>query len=558
MIPDCDVRRLLASVDGKRLSRRELVKRGAAIGIGGATLAGAFAGVTGPHRAQAQGLRALLQDDPAAGTNGGTLRVATIGEPPTLDEHMTTAEITAMIGYCMYENLFTYDSQYQPVPELAETHTVSEDRLRHTISLRQGITFHNGEPLTADDVIASLNRWAQISGVGKNLYAAVNELAKVDDVTIEFRLNQPYSTILVALAHNTQAPVIYPKSVVDRGSLEPLTEFIGTGPYKLVEWMPDAYARFERYDQYVPREEPVNGYSGMKYAYPDLIEFIPVPDEASRVTGLQAGDYHLVQDIANDQYEVLKDAPGVIAEILRPTNWDIFFLNWKSPLMSHLAMRQAVQAALDMTPILLNGWGSEEFIRPDPGLMMQESPWHTAAGGELYNLHDPDRAKAKLAEAGYDGTPVRFLSTQEYRSRYGESVVAQQQLENVGFTIDLQLMDWATVLERRAKPEEWDMFITGHGFVPDPSQITCVGQMGIYPGWWESAESLALADELLAESDFETRYGIWEQVQANFYTEVPAIKIGDASFTNYRSEVIGGWTEQIERGVPFWNLWLKE
>ena len=105
------------------------------------------------------------------------------------------------------------------------------------------------------------------------------------------------------------------------------------------------------------------------------------------------------------------------------------------------------------------------------------------------------------------------MTTQEYSYMYGEAIVAKQQLEAVGITVDLQVIDWATVLERRAKPEEWDMFATGHGFVPDPSQISYVGQMNQYPGWWSSESSLELAAELLAESDFETRMPILEKIQ---------------------------------------------
>ena len=540
-----DLLRLLASCERGHLNRRDLIRRGAAIGLGGTALAAALSGVRGPQGALAAEALSRLQDAPGAGTPGGTLRVATIGEPPTLDEHQTTAEITAVIGYCMYEGLFTYDPTYQPIPELAESHTISEDGLVHTIKLRQGVPFHNGEIMTADDVIASVNRWGQISGVGKRLFEATNELAKVDDHTVEFRLKRPYGTLAVALAHNTQACVIYPKSVIDAGTLEPLTETIGTGPYKLVEWQPDAYIRFERFDDYAALPGEPNGYGGHKYAYVDQIEFIPVPDEAARVAGLQAGDYHLLMNVGNDQYEVLKDAPGVVAEILKPTEWDVFFLNWKSPMIGNLAMRQAFQAALDSTPMLHSGRGSEEFIRLDPGLMMKDTPWYTTAGQEFYNVNDPDLAKQKLQEAGYDGTPLRFMTTQEYSYMYGEAVVAKQQLENAGFVVDLQVIDWATVVERRAKPEEWDMFSTGHGFVPDPSQVSYVGQMNIYPGWWSDEEALALAAELLAESDFETRYPIWEKMQETHYTTIPAIKIGDASTTSFRSDKVKGWDRSV-------------
>lgn len=552
-----EVDALLSEWGQGRLSRRSVLRRAAALGMSVPALA-MLVGQAGPGRAAAAVLRAA-QEDPASGTRGGNLRVVTIGEPPTLDEHQTTAGITAEIGYNMYETLFTYDPQYQPIPMLAESYTVSEDKLTQTIGLRQGVPFHNGEVMTADDVIASINRWGQISGVGKRVLEATKEVAKVDDHTIEFRLSRPYGTIPVALAHNTQACVIYPKSVIDKGTLEPLTEQIGTGPYKLAEWKPDAYIRFARFDEYAALPGTPNGYGGHKYQYADTIEFIPVPDEAARVAGLQAGDYDVAAQLAigNDQYQVLKDSDGVVSEILQPTDWDVFFLNWKSPMMGNLAMREAIQAALDHEPMLLNARGGPDFIRLDLGLMMKQTPWWSSAGQDRYNMKNPDLAKQKLQEAGYDGTAIRFMTTQEYPFMYGCAIVAKQQLEAVGMTVDLQVSDWATVVERRAKPEEWDMFTTSHGFVPDPSQISYVGQMNQYPGWWSSEASLALASDLSAEGDFDTRFPIWEKIQGNAYTEIPAIKIGDASVCAFYRDNVGGWIPQTERAIMYWNLWLK-
>jgi peptide/nickel transport system substrate-binding protein len=554
-----EVAAVLREWERGQLSRRSLLRRAAALGLSGSALA-TLVGLEGPARASAA-VRRALQDDPAAGVMGGTLSVATIGEPPHLDEHQSTAELIAIIGYCAYEGLFTYDADYQAIPELVETHTVSEDGLTHTMALRQGVMFHNGEEMTAADAIASVERWGRISGVGQRLMEKTDELAQLDDYTIEFRLSEPYGTILVALAHNTQACVIYPKSILDAAGDDPMTDpaqYIGTGPYRLVEWQRDAALRFERFDEYQSSSEEPMGYGGKKYAYADVIEFIPVPDEAARVAGLQAGDYQIGLDIGNDQYTVLNGFPGVVAEILPPTEWDVFFLNWQSPMMENLAMRQAVQAAFDSLPMLQSGRGGDEFIRLDPGLMMDQTPWHTTAGEEYYNINDPELAQAKLEEAGYDGTPLRFITTQEYSYMYGEAIVAQQQLEAVGITVDLQVVDWATVLERRAQPEEWEMFGTSHGFVPDPSQISYVGQMNQYPGWWSSESSLELAAQLLAESDFETRMPIFEQIQTAHYTEIPAIKIGDSSKVSFRSELVGGWDGQFERGDKFWNFWLNE
>jgi len=495
------------------------------------------------------------------GTYGGTLRVGILGEPPTLDEHQTTANLVADVTYPMYETLFAYDAEYQPIPHLVETYTPSEDGLTHTMTLRQGITFHNGEPMTAADVHASVTRWAEISGLGQALFEVVEEFVELDETTVELRLNSTFGPLLTALANNTQGCTIHPKSVLDAAGTLPFdddSQLIGTGPYMLSERQADAYIRMVRFEDYVPREEPTNGYGGAKYAYLDQIEFLPVPDQAARVAGLQSDDYHIAQEISNDQYEVLSESPGIVAEIRPPSFLDMFFLNWRSPWMSNLAMRQAFQAALEHDSMLTASRGGGDFTRLDPGYMVQEVPWYTTAGEEFYNVNDPDLARQKLEEAGYDGTPLRFLTTQEYPFFYNASVIAQQQLEAVGFVIDLQVTDWATVIERRGDEDAWDIFITFHGLVTHPSQLTLVGQMGVYPGWWDSEESLALASDLLSATEFDAQYAIWEEIQRKIYTEIPAVKIGDAAIADYYSDQIGGWVSQLERGVPYWNLWLND
>ncbi len=135
--------------------------------------------------------------------------------------------------------------------------------------------------------------------------------------------------------------------------------------------------------------------------------------------------------------------------------------------------------------------------------------------------------------------------------------LAVQQLEAVGFKIDHQVTDWATVITNRAKPEAWEMFVTGHGFVPDPSQISYVGGMNVYPGWWSDPDSLELAGEILSLTTFEERMPVWEQIQANAYTQIPAIKIGDGATISSHSDTVNGMTTQFEEGFMYWNLWIS-
>jgi peptide/nickel transport system substrate-binding protein len=587
-----EVQRLLSDAKDRKLSRRQIIARGIALGLTPPVISMVLAAcgdddptptpaavaptappvgadatptpvVAAPEATPTEAAAApeptatpADAEGPSQGQRGGRLRIASIGEPSTLDEHQTTAGLTAEIGYCMYETLFAYDANYQPIPMLAESYDVSADGLNHTFVLRQGVPFHNGEVMTSADVVANLERWGRISGVGRALMAATESITAVDDHTIEWVTTRPYGTILIALSSNTQACVIYPKSVLDRNDDAPLTEYIGTGPYRFVEHRPDAYIRFERFDDYQAIEGDVNGYGGHKYQWVDEIEFIPVPDESARVAGMQAGDYHIAMNIGNDHYDVLAGDPGLRVEILPPSQWDVFFLNWAQPLMGNELIRKAFQACLDHLPILTSSRGGGDFVVLGPSLMMKPTPWYTTEGEELYDINDQDLARQYLEDSGYDGTPVRFMCTQEYSYMYGAAIVARQQMEQVGFVVDFQVTDWATILERRAKKEEWDIFVTGHGFVPDPSQITYVGQMNVYPGWWDDPESLQLAQDLLSEPDFERRFDLWEQIHRNAYEQVPAVKTGDSSVIAVWSGDVGGFTRQLQRGVPYWNVWL--
>ncbi len=541
--------RALARIGISALSRRDLLERGAAIGLGvaGATMRG------GRVRA------AQTPDDPAAGSFGGNLTVAIVGELPTLDEQSTSSGLTRDVTLPVYETLLAFDEDYRPQPMLARSMTPSDDGLIWTIELRQGVLFHNGEEMTSADVKASMDRWGQLSGLGKKLYAAIEGVETTDDYTVTVRLSSPLGTLPISLAHTTQNCVIYPKSVIDAGSLEPIEAGIGTGPYKLRERKPDAYIRLERFEEYAALEGGPRGYGGTKYAYVDTIDFIPVPDVAARVAGLQAGTYlmHMPEGLENDLYQVLADSPGLVTSVNQPSEWPLLYCNWQSPLMGKLAMREAVQACLDMQPIMEASFGDPQFWSLDPSLMMKQTAWWNEAGGDRYNLADPELAKQKLQDAGYDGTPIRFMSTREYAYRYAASSVAVQQMEAVGMTVDHQVIDWATVLERRAKPEEWDMFISSPGFDPDPSQISYIGGMGTYPGWWDDPETMALTQQLLQLTSFEERLPIWEQIQTNAYTQIPAIKVGNGATIRSHSTKVHGLATQFELGFIYWNVWIE-
>lgn len=530
-----------------RIDRREVLKRGSALGIGAAALGGSGGGMRAAATAR--------QDE---GVRGGTLNVAVVDEPPTLDLHQTTARVVSSITWNVYEALFTFDQEFQVIPMLAESHEVSEDGLIHTVTLREGVPFHNGEELKAADVIASFERWSSLSGSGASLMEAADEVVAVDDYTIEWRLLHPFGAFLQTVSQQGQGMAIYPKSVIDASGDEPLTEFIGTGPYQFVEQRADRYTKLARFEDYAALPGEPNGYGGHKHQHLDEMMFIPVPDEAARLAGLQAGDYHFIDSeaISAEQSEALEGDSNVAIEHLPPTGWRALVLNWQSPLMDDPKIRQAFQAALDHEQILQASEG-EGFYRLDPGVMLKETVWHTTAGEELYSPNDPEKAQALLEEAGYDGTPLRMITTQVANFHYNTAVVARQQLEAVGFEIDLQIYDWPTLVERRSDPEAWDVLTAGLTFTPDPTMMAIL-QLCNWPGWWCSDPSGELLDQLRSESEFDARYETWEQLQRVFYEEVPMIKVGDSLGVCARAASLGGFDPQSQLGAMYWNMWLEQ
>lgn len=514
-----------------------LTARGSRRQIALASLAGAGALVARTlsfSASQAQTRTALLPEGRSAGDVrfaraqeepriGGTLRVALTGDPPNLDLHQTADTIVLLVAGHMYETLFTWDDRYNPVPLLAEGHEISDDGLLMQLRLRSGVPFHNGEEMQSADVIASIERWGRIVGLGEALLDATERIASDDRYTIEFRMKRPFGVFPVALARGLQGCAIYPKSVLDRSDDVSLAEYVGTGPYRFTEWQPDRFVRLERFADYASPAGDANGYAGYKPLYLDGIEFVPVRDEAARVAGLQAGNFHYLETVSPDHYPTFQDDPAAVTEVPPADSWLSVVLNMSSPLLANSDLRRALQLALDCEPAMQAAFG-EGFYELSSALMPGAAIWETDAGADRYNQHQVEEARQLLATAGYDGTPLRMMTTREIQQEYNGTLVVKQQLEAIGVTVDLQVYDGATLSDRRQDPELWETYTAWASFRPDPvmRNMTCSAT-----GWWCNEAKDQLLADLQGESDYETRFAIWEQVQAQFYEDVPRLKLGN-------------------------------
>jgi peptide/nickel transport system substrate-binding protein len=514
---------------------------------------------TVPRRLVLLALAALALAAGAAGAQeapprmGGVLKAAMIGEPPSLDLHSTTAVITQQITWHVYETLYTFDKGFAPVPMLAQGHTLSDGGRRYTIALRRGVRFHNGKEMTAADVVASLNRWGKISTPGKPLWKNVEAVEARDPYTVVIHLKEPSASLLFGLARPNAGAAIHPREVIDAAGDGPIKEYIGTGPFRFVEHKPDRHIKLARFKDYAARAEPPDGYGGKRTAYVDEILFLPVPDVAVRLAGVETGEYHFAQQIKPDQYDRVKGLAAVEARVVKPYGWITAVPNHKEGLMTSKKIRQAFQAVLDMEPIMGAAMGNRDFYRLDGALFYPEQPaFYSTAGTGGYNQRDKDKARRLLKEAGYAGQPVRWITTREYDWMYKTAIVAKQQMEEVGFKVDLQVLDWATLVQRRNKPELFDVFSTGYTFQADPALATSV--QCNWPGWWCHEEKERVLADLARESDAKKRRALIERLQTLFYEDVGRIKLGDYFLLDAVRKEVRGFRSAPE--LFLWNVSL--
>lgn len=458
-----------------------------------------------------------------AQASGGTISVATIGEPPTLDPMASTADLVGIITQHIFETLYTFDSNWRPAPLLAESFPeISEDGKVYTIRLRAGVKFHDGSEMTSEDAVASLNRWMNVATRGKQAADVISGVEAVDPLTVRITLKTPYAPLVSLLAFNNSAAIILPAEK----QADPLTEFVGTGPYVLTERRADQYIQLSRFDGYKSREDASDGYGGARHRYLDEIRFVPVPDANTRIEAAISGQYDYVDSIPVEAFSRVASSGASEPLMLKPAGWPVFVLNSGTGKTTSPVLRKAIRAALSMEDMMAAAFGSTDFYEIDAALYPAPFSWHTDAGTEgAYNIADPAAAAALLAEAGYDGSPLRILTSRQYEFHYKMAQVAAEYLKLAGFAVELDVVDWATLTQRRGDPTLWDIYITHSPFLPEPALIGMLSTSA--PGNWDTPARAAAVDAFNAEPDPEKRVALWAEVQKVIYEEVPYIKIGN-------------------------------
>lgn len=399
------------------------------------------------------------------------LNIAITANPPTLDVHGVNSNIVGGIGTHIYEPLFAMNANYEPTAVLAESYTVSEDGKVYTISLRKGVKFHNGQEMNADDVVASMTRWLSLSGKAKALLDGT-VFAKVDDYTITMTVPEAYADVMSVVAASIQFPAIYPKSIIDAAGAEGITEYIGTGPYKLSEWKQDQYVHLSKFEEYTQPAGESSGFTGEKLAATPNVYFRIVTDDSTRIAGIQTGQYDIAEEMPQERYQELSGDDSLKFYVKTTGTLNLFF-NTTHGIMANQSMRQAIMASLNCSDIMLAGYGDPSLYTLSPSWCNPEDPmWGSEAGSEYYNQNNIEKAKELLAEAGYNNEEIVLVTTPDYSEMYNATLVEQAQLKAAGINAAVESYDFATFMEHRANPDQFSLYITSNRYNLSPVQLS--------------------------------------------------------------------------------------
>ena len=519
--------------------------------------------------------RALLGALPAAamalarpaigqGTAARTLRFVPQANLTSPDPIWTTANVTRNHAYMVWDTLFGLDADLQVQPQMCAGHELSADELTWRLTLREGLTFHDGTPVRAADCIASITRWSKRDTFGQIIGARLAEMRAPDDRRFELRLTKPFSLLPTAIANNNC--FIMPERVAKTDPFKQIDEIIGSGPYRFVrdEWVAGSRAVYTRFAGYNPRSEAPSFTAGGKLVHFDRVEWQVMPDPATAAAALQANEIDWIEQPLIDLLPLIRrDSALRVA-----TNDDfgvvgVIVFNHLQPPFDNVKLRRALLPAVDQSEFVAAVMGNESnTAKTGVGVFTAGSPLANTAGLEaLTGPRDIPRARALVQASGYNKERVVLLSPSDYPSLQAVAQVTNAVYQRVGLNVEYVSTDWGTVVSRRASKEPvgkggWSTFVTtadGLGLT-NPIGNNMIRGSGLngWFGWPTSPRLVELREAWLDAPDLPAQRKIAEDIQRTVWDEVPYIPVGQWSLpTAYRATVTG----ILRSPYPtFWNV----
>lgn len=514
----------------------------------------------------ATGAAALAAPALAAAAASRVLRFAPESDLSVLDPIWTTATITQTHSYMVFDMLFGLDEQFRVRPQMAEGAEVAQDGREWLIRLRDGLRFHDGEPVLARDCVASIRRWAVRDPFGQSLMAATDEISSPDDRTIRFRLKHPFPLLSAALGKpiaNLCAIMPERLALTDPGRQAP--EVIGSGPFR---FLPDervagsrvAYARFEGY---APRPGDAAAWtSGPKVAHFDRVEWTIIPDPATAAAALRNNEIDWLETPESDLLPMLRSRRNLVVEIKNPSGRIAFLrMNQLHPPFDKQAVRHALLRAIDQRDFMAAVGGADPGLsRTGVGYFTPGSPSASTAGLEAWaNPPGIEESRRAIAAGGYAGETVVVLAPGDRPTLRAMTDIAVDLMQKLGMRVDYQVVDWGTVVARRAKREApgqggWNV-IPGDWIGIDaanPSAYPPLRTNGANAWFgWPDAKAIEALRTRWLQADAADQAAITAEMQRLAFMEVPFIPLGQYfSPTAYNRSLTG----ILSGSTLFWNV----
>ncbi len=497
---------------------------------------------------------------PALAHAESVLRIVPQSDLRVLDPHITAATITQIYARMVYDTPYAFDEAMRPQPQMVGSHTVSPDGLTHDFTLRDGLRFQNGQPVTAADVVASLTRGAKQDQLLQLMMQRKTSFTAVDAKTFRIVFAAPFAHTEAALA--ARGAVVMRAEDLTAAGDKPLTTTMGSGPFRFVPagYNPGARITFEKNPDYVARTEPADGDAGGKRVFVDKVEWVVIPDLQTRVAALLKGEVDLIDQLPHDGIQSLRGKPGIVLEPSSALG-NIAFLrmNTLHPPFNDVRARRALASLIDQKDYLAaaftddSAWWQECFAYFGCG-----TPNGTQVGSEAYRKPDIARARALFKEAGYNGEKIVVLSSNEIPLIGALAEVTAAKLREAGINVDMQTSDWGTLVVRRARkdaPEKggWHIFQSG-GDVASFSQPTtnilvdarCDGNN--YVGWPCSERLEALRAKMIDDPSEANR----DAFHTALWEELPSLLLGQYKQPIAYRKVVTGVTHGLY--LSFWNI----
>lgn len=469
-----------------------------------------------------------------------TLRVVMHSDVKVLDPIWSGAYITRNHAYMLYDTLFSMDEKFAIKPQMVESFDTSADGLVWSFKLREGLEWHDGQPVTAEDCVASLKRWSARDSMGQKLAASLQEYKIVDARSFQIVLKEKFGQLIESIGKpSVVVPFMMPKRVAETDPFKQIDDYTGSGPFvfRKDEWKPGEKLVYTKFAKYKPRPEPMSGLAGGKVASLDRVEWVWIPDAETQVNALINGEIDMIESVSYDHLAILEKNKAVRVVTSSVSNQYVFRMNWLQPPFNNQKIRQAAAMAMNQEDFLQANVGDKRFWRLCKAMFTCETPLATTAGMDGLIEGNSAKARQMLAEAGYDGTPVTLLYPTDLGVIKQLGPVAKAALEKAGFKVDLVPMDWQSLVTRlstkKGPPSEggWNAFSTSWSQVDilDPLMTPYLASNceKARPGWPCDEAMEKLRDKFVKAETPADKKAVAEEVQKHAMQIVTHVPLGE-------------------------------